>query len=190
MGWSLLHPIAMTAVLCIVFSQLLSQDIRTLCPVSFDGLDLLGVHLGDGDGWLPVLPPGRILHSTAARPIGDLSFTKHAGSGLPLFPGICHRLGVRLVDARVRRPRRQGRAIEMKGLVEGFNYGQKGSIESLLVNCDGKIVQANFPSSAAVAVTQSSGRRRSESARSASPRSRRATTRFTSFPSLPSTGKS
>ena len=25
-GWSLLHPIAMTAVLCVVFSQLLKQE--------------------------------------------------------------------------------------------------------------------------------------------------------------------
>ena len=33
-GWSLLHPIAMTIVLCIVFSQLFKLEHKDLCPVS------------------------------------------------------------------------------------------------------------------------------------------------------------
>jgi len=37
-GWSLLHPIAMTAVLCVVFSQLLKQDMRSYGPFLLSGL--------------------------------------------------------------------------------------------------------------------------------------------------------
>ncbi len=38
MGWSLLRPIAMTAVLCVVFSQLLGQSIREYAPMLLCGL--------------------------------------------------------------------------------------------------------------------------------------------------------
>ncbi len=37
-GWSLLNPIAMTAVLCIVFSQLLKQPVRSFAPLLLSGL--------------------------------------------------------------------------------------------------------------------------------------------------------
>ena len=35
--------------------------------------------------------------------------------------------------------------VSMNGIVERFNYGPKGNIDSLLIKCDGKLVQANFP---------------------------------------------
>jgi lipopolysaccharide transport system permease protein len=38
MGWSLLHPLAMTAVLCTVFSQLWGMDIRAYGPFLMAGL--------------------------------------------------------------------------------------------------------------------------------------------------------
>jgi lipopolysaccharide transport system permease protein len=38
MGWSLLHPIAMTIVLCTVFSQLFHADVRTYGPFLLAGL--------------------------------------------------------------------------------------------------------------------------------------------------------
>ena len=41
-GWSLLHPIAMMTVLCVVFSQLLKQDIRTFAPFLLSGLTFWG----------------------------------------------------------------------------------------------------------------------------------------------------
>lgn len=37
-GWSLLHPIAMTIILCVVFSKLYHQDIRTFAPTVLSGL--------------------------------------------------------------------------------------------------------------------------------------------------------
>lgn len=37
-GWSLLHPIAMTAVLCTVFSTLFQEDVRTYGPFLLAGL--------------------------------------------------------------------------------------------------------------------------------------------------------
>ncbi len=37
-GWSLLRPIAMTAVMCVVFSQLFGQSIRTYAPMLLTGL--------------------------------------------------------------------------------------------------------------------------------------------------------
>ncbi len=41
-GWSLLHPIAMTAVLCVVFSQLLKQEMRSYGPFLLSGLTFWG----------------------------------------------------------------------------------------------------------------------------------------------------
>jgi lipopolysaccharide transport system permease protein len=41
-GWSLLQPIAMTAVLCIVFSQLMKQDVRSYGPFLLSGLTFWG----------------------------------------------------------------------------------------------------------------------------------------------------
>jgi lipopolysaccharide transport system permease protein len=41
-GWSLLHPIAMTAVLCVVFSQLLKQEVRSFAPLLLSGLTFWG----------------------------------------------------------------------------------------------------------------------------------------------------
>ena len=41
-GWSLLHPIAMTVVLCVVFSRLFGMDIRTFAPFLLSGLTLWG----------------------------------------------------------------------------------------------------------------------------------------------------
>lgn len=38
MGWSLLHPIAMTAVLCFVFHKIFHQDIRTYAPFLLSGM--------------------------------------------------------------------------------------------------------------------------------------------------------
>jgi lipopolysaccharide transport system permease protein len=37
-GWSLLNPIAMTIVLCVVFCKLLNQDLRTFAPHVLSGL--------------------------------------------------------------------------------------------------------------------------------------------------------
>ena len=42
MGWSLLHPIAMTAVLCVVFSQMFKADVRTYAPFVLSGLTFWG----------------------------------------------------------------------------------------------------------------------------------------------------
>jgi lipopolysaccharide transport system permease protein len=41
-GWSLLHPIAMTVVLCVVFSQLLKLPAREYAPVLLSGLTFWG----------------------------------------------------------------------------------------------------------------------------------------------------
>jgi len=41
-GWSLLQPIAMTAVLCVAFSQLFGQPIRTFAPLLLSGLTFWG----------------------------------------------------------------------------------------------------------------------------------------------------
>jgi ABC-type polysaccharide/polyol phosphate export permease len=41
-GWSLLNPIAMTVVLCVVFSRLFHQDILTFAPFLLSGLTLWG----------------------------------------------------------------------------------------------------------------------------------------------------
>ncbi|MEN6448849.1 MAG: ABC transporter permease [Thermoguttaceae bacterium] len=41
-GWSLLHPIAMTVILCMVFSRLFGQDPRTFAPYLLIGLTLWG----------------------------------------------------------------------------------------------------------------------------------------------------
>jgi lipopolysaccharide transport system permease protein len=41
-GWSLLHPIAMTIVLCVVFSQLMDMEIRSYAPLVLSGLTLWG----------------------------------------------------------------------------------------------------------------------------------------------------
>jgi ABC-type polysaccharide/polyol phosphate export permease len=38
LGWSLLHPIAMTAILCTVFHQLFQQDVRDFAPYLLAGL--------------------------------------------------------------------------------------------------------------------------------------------------------
>jgi ABC-type polysaccharide/polyol phosphate export permease len=39
-GWSLLHPIGMTVILCTVFSQVFNQPVRTYAPTLFAGLTL------------------------------------------------------------------------------------------------------------------------------------------------------
>ncbi len=41
-GWSLVHPIAMTAILCVVFRYAFSQDLRTYVPLVFTGLTFWG----------------------------------------------------------------------------------------------------------------------------------------------------
>jgi lipopolysaccharide transport system permease protein len=41
-GWSLLHPIAMTAVLCIVFSALFNMSVRSYAPYLLSGLTFWG----------------------------------------------------------------------------------------------------------------------------------------------------
>src|SRR5260370_37810360 len=38
MGWSLLNPIAMTAILCVVFSTILKQDLAEYAPYVMTGL--------------------------------------------------------------------------------------------------------------------------------------------------------
>ena len=45
-GWSLLHPIAMTIVLCVVFSQLFKADVRTYAPFLLSGLTFWGFMVG------------------------------------------------------------------------------------------------------------------------------------------------
>lgn len=44
-GWSLLHPIAMTIVLCVVFSQLFKADLHTYAPFLLSGLTFWGFML-------------------------------------------------------------------------------------------------------------------------------------------------
>jgi lipopolysaccharide transport system permease protein len=41
-GWSLLHPIAMTVVLCVVFSHLLDKEIKSFAPFLLSGLTFWG----------------------------------------------------------------------------------------------------------------------------------------------------
>lgn len=41
-GWSLLHPIAMTAILCVVFRYAFNQDLRTYAPLVFTGMTFWG----------------------------------------------------------------------------------------------------------------------------------------------------
>jgi lipopolysaccharide transport system permease protein len=41
-GWSLLHPIAMTAVLCVVFCDMFSQNVRSFAPFLLSGLTFWG----------------------------------------------------------------------------------------------------------------------------------------------------
>src|SRR5262249_27434063 len=38
MGWSLLHPIAMTGILCLVFHRIFHVDVRTYAPYLLSGL--------------------------------------------------------------------------------------------------------------------------------------------------------
>jgi ABC-type polysaccharide/polyol phosphate export permease len=45
-GWSLLNPIAMTVILCTVFSQVLHQDIHTYAPYLFTGLTFWNYFVG------------------------------------------------------------------------------------------------------------------------------------------------
>jgi lipopolysaccharide transport system permease protein len=40
--WSLLHPLAMTVILCVVFSCAFGQDLRTYAPLVFTGLTFWG----------------------------------------------------------------------------------------------------------------------------------------------------
>jgi lipopolysaccharide transport system permease protein len=41
-GWSLLHPIAMTAILCVVFRYAFKQDLHTYAPLVFTGFTFWG----------------------------------------------------------------------------------------------------------------------------------------------------
>jgi lipopolysaccharide transport system permease protein len=41
-GWSLLHPIAMTAILCVVFLSLCNQTLQTYAPLVFTGFTFWG----------------------------------------------------------------------------------------------------------------------------------------------------
>ena len=41
-GWSLLNPIAMTTILCVVFRVMLQQDLRTYAPYVFTGMTFWG----------------------------------------------------------------------------------------------------------------------------------------------------
>ena len=45
-GWSLLHPIAMTIILSVVFSQLLKTPMKTYAPYVLSGLDILEFFYG------------------------------------------------------------------------------------------------------------------------------------------------
>jgi lipopolysaccharide transport system permease protein len=40
--WSLVHPIAMTAILCVVFSRVFGQNLRTYAPLVFTGFTFWG----------------------------------------------------------------------------------------------------------------------------------------------------
>jgi ABC-type polysaccharide/polyol phosphate export permease len=42
LGWSLLHPIAMTTIICTVFCVLFKQDLRTYAPFVFSGMTFWG----------------------------------------------------------------------------------------------------------------------------------------------------
>lgn len=41
-GWSLLHPIAMTAIMCVVFRYAFKQDLQTYAPLVFTGFTFWG----------------------------------------------------------------------------------------------------------------------------------------------------
>ncbi len=154
MGWSLLHPIAMTAVLCIVFSQLLSQDIRTFAPFLLTGLTFWAfISATVMDGCQCFLQGESYIRQQPA-PLAIYPLRSTLGAGFHFLLGFAIVLVFVWWTHAFAPPAQTRTRIDMKGLVKGFNYGQKGSIQSLLVSCDGKIVQANFPSSAAVAVNK------------------------------------
>jgi ABC-type polysaccharide/polyol phosphate export permease len=152
MGWSLLHPIAMTAVLCIVFSQLLSQDIRTFAPFLLSGLTFWAFISATVMEGCQCFLQGESYIRQQPAPLAIYPLRSTLGAGFHFLLGFAIVL-VFVWWTHVFAPPPQTRTcVELKGVVTGFNYGQKGSIQSLLVNCDGKIVQANFPLLSAAAV--------------------------------------
>ena len=78
-GWSLLHPILMTAVLCTVFCPLFGADFRQFAHFSIGGHGLLVVPRNHGLAGLRLLRAGRSIHPAAGGSPGDLPFAHRAG---------------------------------------------------------------------------------------------------------------
>ena len=62
MGWSLLQPIAMTIVLCVVFSQLFHAELRTYAPYLLSGLTFWGFLMAVVFYGLRILDPREPAH--------------------------------------------------------------------------------------------------------------------------------
>ncbi len=154
MGWSLLQPIAMMLVLCVVFSQLLHQNIREFAPFLLSGLTFWGfVAAAVSEGCQCFLQGESYIRQQPA-PLAIYALRTTLGAGFHFV------LGFAIVVAFVAwtngclSPPVVKTPIQIKGIVAQFNYGPMGSVESLLIKSDGKLVQANFPVQPAAEVTK------------------------------------
>jgi ABC-type polysaccharide/polyol phosphate export permease len=152
-GWSLLHPIAMTAVLCIVFSQLLNQDIRTFAPFLLSGLTFWGFILATVMEGCQCFLQGESYIRQQPAPLAIYPLRSTLGAGFHFLLGFAIVLAFVWWTHTFANPPQSRACVEVKGVVAGFNYNSKGCAESLLLNCDGKLVQMNFPRHAAAAVS-------------------------------------
>jgi len=150
----LLQPIAMTAVLCVVFSQLLNQEIREFGPFLLSGLTFWAfISAVVTDGCQCFLQGESYIRQQPA-PLAIYPLRNTLGAGFHFL------LGFAIVLVFVWWVNWLGKApvvvksVEIRGIAEGFNFGPRGSVESLLMKCDGKLVQANFPSLPAADVTK------------------------------------
>ena len=95
-GWSLLHPIAMTIVLCVVFSQLfrISIPITDYAPYLLSGLIFWNFFTSVMNQGCQLFFPGRIVHPSAPGAIGHLPFKIHPGLRHSLYVWPLRRIGV------------------------------------------------------------------------------------------------
>jgi ABC-type polysaccharide/polyol phosphate export permease len=153
-GWSLLHPIAMTIVLCIVFSQLLNQDIRKFAPFLLSGLTFWGFILATVMDGCQCFLQGESYIRQQPAPLAIYPLRSTLGAGFHFLLGFAIVLVLVWWTHWFGPSQATKTESEMKGVVEGFNYGPRGNVESLLMKCDGRLVQANFPSRSAADVTK------------------------------------